>query len=260
MTLYADLDISVIREYPEGHRPVQTRIMPRAQKREVYEILKQRLSAGEQAFVVCPVIEASEELDLKDALEMHAALKKLFSGSHRIGLVHGRLGAEEKGRVTRAFREGEIDLLVGTTVIEVGVDAPGATVMIIEHPERFGLSQLHQLRGRVGRGSKQGLCLLMISDGLSSEARERLEILARTTDGFEIAQKDLELRGHGELMGLRQTGAGELDLGEVFREPELLMAAKEEAEGILQGDPTLARPEHRFMRQRVVPGDGRIDL
>jgi ATP-dependent DNA helicase RecG len=149
------------------------------------------------------------------------------------------------------FRNGNIDLLVGTTVIEVGVHAPGATVMVVEHPERFGLTQLHQLRGRVGRGSKKGLCLLMLSKGLPETTLSRLKVLAETNDGFEIAQKDLEMRGQGELMGIRQAGVGELDFAEMFREPELLLAAKSEAEKIIESDPELLRAENRFLREMV---------
>lgn len=161
MTVYGDLDISVIREYPEGRVPVATRIMDRSRKREVYEIIKERMRAGRQAMVICPVVESTEDADIKNAVEMYAALEKLYGAAFRVGLVHGRLDPGEKERVMRAFRNGEIDLLVGTTVVEVGVHAPKATVMVIEHPERFGLSQLHQLRGRVGRGEDQGLCILM---------------------------------------------------------------------------------------------------
>jgi len=249
MTVYADLDISSIKEYPEGHQAVKTFIVDKSQKRKVFDTINERMAANEQAIVICPVIEGSEDMDLKNALQMHEKLARLYSPRFHVGLIHGRLSSDEKDRVMEQFRNGRIDLLVGTTVIEVGVHAEGATVMVIEHPERFGLGQLHQLRGRVGRGKKQGLCLLMASKGLQEEAVSRLNILVQSHDGFEIAQKDLEMRGQGKLTGTVQAGAGELDLSEVFREPELLMAAKKEAEKVLDSDPELSLPENRILRQ-----------
>lgn len=251
MTVYADLDVSLIHEYPQGHRPVATRLMHGSRKRAVYNTLKQRMAAGEQAMVICPVIEKSEEADLKNALEMHEKLKKLFSPRFRLGLIHGRMSGDEKTRVMDQFSAGRIQLLVGTTVVEVGIHAPGATVMVIQHPERFGLTQLHQLRGRVGRGGRKGCCFLMLPPKAGSETLSRLEILARSSDGFEIAQKDLEIRGQGELMGIKQAGAGELDFVEMIGEPELLMAAKREADGIIGSDPTLSKPRHQRLKQRL---------
>jgi ATP-dependent DNA helicase RecG len=251
MTVYADLEISVIKEYPEGHLPVMTCLVEKNQKRSVYNTVKQRMSLEQQAIVICPVIEGTEDADLKNALEMHSKLKKLFTPPYRVGLIHGRLSSDEKERVMERFRKGRINLLVGTTVIEVGVHAPGATVMVVEHPERFGLTQLHQLRGRVGRGNVKGLCLLMGSEGLSEKSISRLKVLVESNDGFEISRKDLELRGHGELMGIRQAGAGELDLREMFREPELLMTAKKEAEKVLAIDPELSGDENRILKEMV---------
>ncbi len=248
MTVYADLDISLIREYPEGRQTVLTCLMDGSRKRDVYNALFRKLSMGQQAVVVCPVIEGSEEADLKNAMEMHGRLEKILSPRFSVGLIHGRLSADEKDRVMDRFQKGKIDLLVGTTVIEVGVHAPGATVMVIEHPERFGLAQLHQIRGRIGRGTAKGLCFLMIGKGVSEDALSRLKILVETNDGFEIARKDLEMRGQGELMGLRQAGVGELDFREMLREPELLMSAKREAEQILEADPDLSRPENRLLK------------
>ena len=251
MTVFADLDISVIKEYPKGHRPVETFLADATQKRKVFNTLYQRLSKGEQGMVICPVIEGSEEEDLKNVVEMHERLTQLFEPRFRVGLIHGRLSADQKDRVMEEFRGGRIDLLVGTTVIEVGVHAPGATMMVIEHPERFGLSQLHQLRGRVGRGSRRGLCVLMVSEDSSHESLSRVKVLAESNDGFEIAERDLEMRGQGELMGTRQAGAGELDLGAVFREPELLTAAKEEAQKILRTDPRLLSPENHRIKELI---------
>ena len=248
MTVYADLDISVIKEFPEGHTPVETRLVSEGDKRYVYNTLRQRMAEGEQGMVLCPVIEASEETDLKNAVDMYEKLKKILAPRFRVGLIHGRMPTDEKHRVMNRFRKGHIDLLVCTTVIEVGIHVPGATIMVVEHPERFGMAQLHQLRGRVGRGSKGGLCFLMLSQGLSDESLQRLKVLAESHNGFEIAQKDLEMRGQGELMGFRQAGAGELDFREMFREPELLMAAKREAEIVLDGDPELSKPENHKLR------------
>jgi len=251
MTVYADLEISVIKEYPEGHLPVMTRLMTETQKRSVYNTVKQRLSLEQQAMVVCPVIEGTEDVDLKNALGMYSKLKKLFTPPYHVGLIHGRLSPDEKDRVMEGFRKGRINLLVGTTVIEVGVHAPGATVMVVEHPERFGLTQLHQLRGRVGRENERGLCLLMGSEGLSEKSLSRLKVLVESNDGFEISRKDLEMRGHGELTGTRQAGAGELDFREMFREPELLMTAKKEAEKVLASDPELLGNENRILKEMV---------
>jgi ATP-dependent DNA helicase RecG len=249
MTVYADLDISIIREYPKGHQSVTTCLVDESRKREVADTLVQRLSMGQQAIVLCPVIEGSEELDLRNAQDMHAKLDKLLSPRFSVGLIHGRLTADEKVRVMEQFERGRIDLLVGTTVVEVGIHAPGATVMVIEHPERFGLAQLHQLRGRIGRGSEKGVCFLMIREGLPEGVLSRLMVLEESNDGFEIAQKDLEIRGQGELTGLRQTGVGELDFREMIREPELLMAAKREATRILECDPDLSQPENRLLKE-----------
>jgi len=251
MTVYADLDISVIKAYPEGHRTVMTYLVDEKQKRKVYNTIKQRMSLGQQAIVICPVIEGSEETDLKNALQMYEKLRKLFTPPFRVGLIHGRMPPNEKDRVMGQFREGRIDLLVGTTVIEVGIHAEDATVMVIEHPERFGLTQLHQLRGRVGRGKERGLCLLMSPKGLQAETLSKLKILVESHDGFEIAQKDLEMRGQGKLIGIRQAGPGELDLTEMFYEPELLVTAKREAERALESDPELSHPENRILRGMV---------
>ncbi len=251
ITLYGDTDLSFIEGYPEGHRSVVTHLITENQKRRVFETLKQRLLTGQQAFVICPVIEGSEDTDLKSALDMAKKLRKTLPPSLRIGLVHGRLPPDEREEVMRDFRKGAIHLLVGTTVIEVGVHVPRATIMVIEHPERFGLSQLHQLRGRVGRGTERGHCLLMLPRDLSEKSRSRLEILAKNHDGFDIARKDLEMRGQGELIGRRQAGIGDLDLTETTREWELLLAAKKEANHLIDADPELSKPENGQMKIMV---------
>jgi ATP-dependent DNA helicase RecG len=251
MALYGDLDISWIKEYPSGRKPVITRMVKESEKKKVLDFLRERLALGQQAFVICPVIEESEDRDLKSAMETAAKLVKILSPSFAVGLMHGRLHAREKEAVMEDFRCGRIHVLVGTTVVEVGVHVPGATVMIIEHPERFGLSQLHQIRGRVGRGTQRGVCLLMVSDGLSDKALSRLRIMTESHDGFDIAQKDLEERGQGELIGMRQAGLGEVDLSEMMREPDLLVQAKETADSLLEADPQLIQPQHRGLKRFV---------
>jgi ATP-dependent DNA helicase RecG len=251
MTIYGDSDISMIKQFPAGHKPVLTRLVNERDKRRVFLFLKKRLSLGQKAFVICPVIEGSEETDLKNASETAEKLEKLLSPRFRVGLMHGRLADHEKESVMEDFRRGAVHLLVGTTVVEVGVHVPAATVMIIEHPERFGLAQLHQLRGRVGRGSERGICVLMVSGSLAERALSRLQIVAQSHDGFEIAQKDLEQRGQGELTGMRQAGLGELDLSEMIGEPDLLLLAKEQADALLDADPDLSSPPHHELKTFV---------
>ncbi len=251
MTVYGDLDISMIKEFPTGHKPAVTRLVSERDKRKVFLFLKERLALGQKAFVICPVIEGSEETDLKNATETAAKLERLLSPSFRVGLMHGRLPDPEKESVMNEFRQGAVQVLVGTTIVEVGVHVPAATVMIIEHPERFGLAQLHQLRGRVGRGSERGICVLMLSGSLPERAMSRLQIMVQTHDGFEIARKDLEQRGQGELTGTRQAGLGELDLCEMIREADLLLEAREKAHALLDSDPDLSDPRHRELKTFV---------
>lgn len=251
MTVYGDLDISLIDGYPEGHRPVTTLLVTEDDKRLVFETVTSRMSAGQQVFVICPVIDGSEEGDLKNAVEMADRLEKAYGPAFRIGLIHGRLSPEERDRVMDGFRKGRIRLLVGTTVLEVGVHVPEATVMIIEHPERFGLAQLHQLRGRVGRGGHGGICFLMVSRDLPERVRTRLQVLVDHHDGFTVAEKDLEHRGWGELIGLRQAGVGELNLTEIVRNEDLLIRARETAQCLIESDPELTLPENAPLRSFV---------
>jgi len=253
MTLYGDMDISSIREYPSGHLPVVTRLVPKKHKRQVYEVLKKRMADGQQAMVICPVIEGSEDEGVKSALEMAKRLETLFTPPFRVEVIHGRMTAERKNKIMDDFRKGNIQLLVGTTVVEVGIHAPGATVMVVEQPEFFGLAQLHQLRGRVGRGKIQGLCLLMLSENTGDPARERLDLLIRTGDGFLIAQKDLEMRRQGRLMGVEQAGAGEWNHWAALSNPDLLMGAREEAIRIVDEDPSLALATNQPLRGLVEP-------
>lgn len=251
LTIYGDMDISIIKGYPKGHRPAVTNLIEPDQKRIVFQTLLKRISSGQQAFVICPMIEGSEEMDLKNAAEIFGKLKGVIPPPYRVGLIHGRLAPEERADVMEAFRKGRIHILVGTTVIEVGVHVPKATIMIIEHPERFGLAQLHQLRGRVGRGSDTGLCFLMMPPDISPGACSRLKILAENADGFAISSKDLELRGQGEWVGMRQAGLGEIDLSDIMQEPDLLSEAKREAERLIGSDPELSQPPHLPLRNMV---------
>jgi ATP-dependent DNA helicase RecG len=248
---YGDMDISVIEDYPPGHRPATTCLVRGPEKRKLLEILKERMSTRQQAFVICPVIQGAEDTAMKNAVDMAEKLKKILTPPFRIGLIHGRLPPHEREGVMEDFRKGRINLLVGTTVLEVGVHVPGATVMIIEHPERFGLAQIHQLRGRVGRGSDRGLCFLVLDDDLPDHAVSRLRVVADHHNGFEIARKDLELRGHGEFVGTRQSGLGELDYTEIVRESEILFKAQEEARRLIDQDPDLSRAENARLKAMV---------
>ncbi len=229
LTAYGDLDVSVVDERPPGRTPIVTWQKPATQRREVVELVRRELAAGRQAYVVYPLVEESERLeDVKAATQMAAEWARALAGS-RVGLLHGRLPAVEKEAVMAAFGSGEIRVLVATTVIEVGVDVPNATIMVVEHAERFGLAQLHQLRGRVGRGAGSSTCILMTHGRLSDLARERIRVLLRTDDGFVIAEKDLEIRGPGDFFGTRQWGMPKLRVAHLIRDRALLETARVEA-------------------------------
>ena len=234
LTLYGDLDVSVLDEMPPGRQPVQTIVMGERDREKVYALVHKELNEGRQAFVVYPLIEESEKVDLRAAAAMAKHLQKEVFPDAAVMLMHGRLKVEEKGQLMRRFRAGEIQVLVSTTVIEVGIDIPGATLMVIEHAERFGLSQLHQLRGRIGRGQHPGLCILMTEDLRSQEAEERINILCQTQDGFKIAEKDLEIRGPGEFLGTRQSGIPEFLFANIVRDRKLLELARREAKRYLR--------------------------
>ncbi len=232
MSYYADLDVSVIDKLPPGRTPVTTKLVADNRRVEVIARVRDACVAGKQAYWVCPLIEESEALQLKTALETYSVLKTTFP-ELKVGLVHGRLASQEKASVMRAFLQGEIQLLVATTVIEVGVDVPNASLMVIEHAERMGLSQLHQLRGRIGRGSEQSVCILMYQNPLGEAARARLKIVFETADGFEIARQDLRLRGPGEFLGARQSGAPMLRFADINTDIDLLEAARNAAARML---------------------------
>lgn len=233
MTVYGDLDVSVIDELPPGRTPVKTVVVGEDQRTGVYKGIEREIALGRQAYVVYPLIEESEKIDLKAATKMFEELRDKVFPKRNVGLLHGKMKTAEKEEMMRRFVLGELNILVSTTVIEVGVDVPNASLMIIEHAERFGLSQLHQLRGRVGRGAEQSYCVLLIGDKKTAVARERLGIMEETSDGFRIAEKDLEIRGQGEIFGTRQSGIQSFKLANIIRDIEVLEAAKNEAEYFL---------------------------
>ena len=250
MTFYADLDVSVIDELPPGRQPVTTKLIADGRREQVVENVGRWVADGKQAYWVCPLVEESEALDLQNAIDTQAQLAEALP-QVRTGLVHGRMSAPDKDAVMTAFKAGDIDLLVATTVIEVGVDVPNASLMVIEHAERFGLSQLHQLRGRVGRGTAQSLCVLLYRHPPGQIARERLATMRATQDGFEIARRDLELRGPGELLGARQSGAMLLRFADLGRDAPLVDVAHALADRLLADAPEVVDAHlDRWLRRR----------
>ena len=255
LTLYGDLDVSILDELPSGRTPVVTRRVSDERASEVWDFVRKQVAKGRQAFVVYPVIEEKQEEEklpnlvesgrsgLKAAIKMYDELRKRVFPELRVGLIHGRLSADEKDEAMRRFQRGEIDALVATTVIEVGVDVPNASVMVVEHAERFGLAQLHQLRGRIGRGAAKSYCILMTGGKITPEADRRLDAMVGTTDGFKIAELDLELRGWGEITGTRQAGAPSFRVANPIRDRRLLEAAKREAAALVSGPPADITPE-----------------
>ena len=235
LTLYGDLDLSVLDELPPGRTPIVTKCVSDEESPKVWEFVRKQVVAGHQVYVVYPVIAENEESELKAAIKMYRELSGKIFSDLKVGLLHGRLDADLKDQVMRMFQRGELQILVATTVIEVGVDVPNATVMVIEHAERFGLSQLHQLRGRIGRGGAKSYCVLMTGGKISEDGQKRLEAMTRTNDGFKIAELDLELRGPGEFFGTRQAGLPSFRVANIIRDAQLLEAAKLEAATVLAG-------------------------
>jgi ATP-dependent DNA helicase RecG len=255
MTVYGDLEVSIINEMPKGRMPIQTRVIFENKRPQALEFMHEQIQKGRQAYLIYPLVEESEKIDLKDAISEFEKLKVQFPDIP-MGLVHGRLKADEKEQVMNQFRQGEIKILVSTTVIEVGVDVPNANLMIIEHSERFGLSQLHQLRGRVGRGQHKSFCVMIMGRAVSQEARERTNFMERTTDGFKIAEFDLELRGPGEFLGTRQSGLPGFQMANLVRDVEILLQARGAAFEILKEDPELRRPSNLLLRQELLRAHG----
>ena len=240
LAVHGDLDVSQIDELPPGRTPIQTRMLRGSERGAAWDLIREQVALGQRAYVVLPLVEESEKLDLRSAVEVHRHLAEEVFTDLRVGLLHGRLSSEEKQRAIGAFASGACEVLVSTTVVEVGVDVPEASVMVIEHAERFGLAQLHQLRGRVGRGAAASHCLL-INDSSNAVARQRLDVLVRSTDGFEIAEMDLRLRGPGQVLGTRQSGLPDLALASLSEDGEVLELARDAARHLLEQDPTLER-------------------
>jgi ATP-dependent DNA helicase RecG len=247
LTMYGDLDVTTLDERPPGRQPVTTALRPDSAREKVFAFMDRQIEEGRQVYLVYPVIAESEKTDLKAATTMYERLVAGPFAHRRVALLHGKLKADEKDAIMRAFREGSIDMLVATTVIEVGIDVPNATVMVIEHPERFGLSQLHQLRGRVGRGAAQSYCILL--GDVAPETAARLEVFVETEDGFEIARADLRLRGMGDLFGERQSGEATFRIADPLRDEALNASAMAVADTMLTADPELASPANSAVRK-----------
>jgi ATP-dependent DNA helicase RecG len=252
LTVYGDLDVSVLDELPPGRKPVVTVARTDGRRPQIYAFLREQVAGGRQIYVVYPLIEESEAIDLKAATDMAAHLQKDVFPDLVVGLLHGRLAFADKDAIMQRFKAGEIHVLVSTTVIEVGIDVPNASVMLIEHAERFGLSQLHQLRGRVGRGEWKSYCILLAAGKLGDDAERRLQAMVETNDGFKIAEVDLQLRGPGEFFGTRQSGLPEFRVADLLRDAALLEDARRDALAIVAADAELRAPEHRGLRQALL--------
>jgi ATP-dependent DNA helicase RecG len=252
LTLYGDLDVSVMDELPKGRIPVRTVWRGEEKREAIYDFIRVEIQKGKQAYVVYPLVEESEKVDLAAATEGYETLSKSVFPEFKVALIHGRMKGNEKESVMQAFQAGKIRVLVSTTVIEVGVDVPNATVMLIEHAERFGLTQLHQLRGRVGRGREQSTCILLARHGFGDDALKRLKTMESTNDGFKISETDLEIRGPGELFGTRQHGLLNLKIADLITDGPILMTARKEAQAFVQGDPELAEPRNRAVKEMVL--------
>ncbi|MFA4984052.1 MAG: ATP-dependent DNA helicase RecG [Candidatus Omnitrophota bacterium] len=251
ITLYGDLDISVINELPSGRLPVETLLFAQDDVRRAYELAREQLKKGYQVYIIYPVIEESYALDIAGARKMYEELRSGEFKEFRLGLIHGRLKQKEQDEIMRGFQGRQVDVLVSTTVLEVGIDVANATCMIVEHAERFGLSQLHQLRGRVGRGSAKSLCIL-VSDSVTAESRRRLEAMVRHSDGFRLSEEDLKLRGPGEFFGRRQHGLSELRIGNPLSQMQLLRKAREEALKLVEADPSLVNKQNAAIKEKLL--------
>jgi ATP-dependent DNA helicase RecG len=261
LTLYGDLDVSTLDELPPGRTPIATHVVADATLRErAYQRVREEVDAGHQAYVVCALKDESDKVEVRSAKAEAERLRTEVFPDLRVGLVYGDMPAREKEATMDRFRAGQVDVLVSTTVIEVGVDVPNATVMLIEDADRFGLSQLHQLRGRVGRGQAPGLCILF-ADPLTDEGRARMDAIAATTDGFELANEDLRIRGEGTVFDARQSGLSDLKLARLIDDFDWVRRARADAFALVESDPELADPAHRRLRQEVLArlGDGRAE-
>ncbi|MBI5968829.1 MAG: ATP-dependent DNA helicase RecG [Deltaproteobacteria bacterium] len=261
MTIYGDLEVSVIDELPPGRGSITTRVFNEKERFRVYRILREEISKGKQAYVVYPLVEESERLDLKDATQMAKHLQKDIFPEFKVGLIHGRMKGEEKEAIMADFKARRIHILVSTIVIEVGIDVPNASIMVVEHAERFGLSQLHQLRGRVGRGPDPSQCLLIAQYRRTEEAERRLRVMEETTDGFKISEEDLAIRGPGEILGTQQSGLPDFRVANFLRDFPLLVEARKEAFSVVSRDPLLSLPDHFFIKETLKERwKGRLEL
>ncbi|MBI4211786.1 MAG: ATP-dependent DNA helicase RecG [Deltaproteobacteria bacterium] len=261
MTLYGDLDVSVIDELPVGRKPIMTRLYAEHQRQKLFSGIRHELQSGRQAYIVCPLIEESEKIDLKNATDVAEQIAAEFAQEAKVALLHGKMKPQEKEQAMRDFKEGKTKILVATSVVEVGVDVPNASVIVIEHAERFGLSQLHQLRGRVGRSEHQSYCILMADYGRSEEAKRRLQVMVETTDGFRIAEEDLAIRGPGEFIGTRQSGLPPFRIANLARDTKVLSEARDAAFKLVDHDPTLTQPQNRKLREALIQRwEGKLDL
>ena len=252
MTVYGDLDVSVIDELPPGRKPIQTIHFYESRKKQLYEFIREQVNCGRQVYIVYPLISESEKLDLKNLEDGYELMKQVFP-RYSISMVHGRMKAADKEAEMQLFKEGKTQIMMATTVIEVGVDVPNASIMVIESAERFGLSQLHQLRGRVGRGAEQSYCVLMSSFKLGQESRKRIETMVRTNDGFEIAEVDMKLRGPGDIEGTQQSGIGfKLKIANLGKDGEILQHARNIAHDVIDHDPLLEKPENSLLKQQLM--------
>ena len=247
LTIYGDLDVSIVDQLPPGRKPIRTHAKPTGDRPAVYDKVRALVNEGRQAYFICPLIQESEKLQARAATELALHLGKYVYPEFNIGLMHGQLKTAEKEDVMELFRDRKLHILVSTTVIEVGIDVPNASVIVIEDADRFGLAQLHQLRGRVGRGVEQSYCIL-IADPKTEEGRARLRVLESTNDGFKVAEEDLKLRGPGEFLGTRQSGLDLLPFIDLLTDSSILLAAREEAFALLQRDPGLTAPDHERLR------------
>ena len=252
MTLFGDLSLSVIDALPPGRTPVETRIFFESRRSQAYDIIRAEIAQGHQAYVIYPLVEETEKSDLKAATQMAEHLEKDIFPELRIGLLHGRMSPEDKEAIMGSFKACELDILVATTVIEVGIDVPNATVMVIEHAERFGLSQLHQLRGRVGRGVAKSRCILLTPGRLSEDGEKRLKVMESTNDGFRIAEADLEIRGPGDFLGTRQSGMPDFRVANILRDASILEQARQTAFDLLEHDPELSSPDNANLREELL--------
>ena len=252
MTLFGDLSLSVIDELPPGRTPVDTRIFFESRRAQVYDMIRDEAARGHQVFIIYPLVEETEKSDLKAAAQMAEHLSSEVFPALRIGLLHGRMSPEEKEAAMASFKARELDLLVSTTVIEVGIDVPNATLMVIEHAERFGLSQLHQLRGRVGRGTAKSRCILLTPGKMSEDGEKRLRVMESTSDGFRIAEADLEIRGPGDFLGTRQSGMPDFRVANILRDGTILEQARQAAFGLLESDPELSTTENVPLREELI--------